>query len=114
MVASAWHARESQAAATSVLGRDTQPRCFQSRLSGRARQVRHGAMLGVAELVAALAAAGHALGADRRAAVTALVPAAAAAGLFRGKGGELMRAAVARCARGAVFARVGSAPWQGR
>ena len=107
MATSAWHACESRVAATSVLGRDAQPRWGQRRLSGRVRQVRHGAMLVVAELVAALAAAGHDLGADRRAAVTALVPAAAAAGLFRGKGGELMRAAVARCARNAVFARVG-------
>jgi len=84
VVASACHARESQAAATSVLGRDTQPRCFQSRLSGRARQVRHGAMLGVAELVAALAATGHALGADRPRGCSAARAASSCAPLWRG------------------------------
>lgn len=61
-----------------------------------ASQVRHGAVLGVAELVAALGAADHRLGVDKREAVAAVVPAVERAGLYRGKGGELMRCAVAR------------------
>ncbi|KAK9846640.1 hypothetical protein WJX81_008203 [Elliptochloris bilobata] len=59
-------------------------------------EVRHGAVLGVAELVAALASAGHALSAERLEAVAALVPAIERGRLFLGKGGELMRAAAAR------------------
>lgn len=55
-------------------------------------------MLGVAELVAALAAAGHALSAEQLGAVAGLVPAMERARLFLGKGGELMRGAAARCA----------------
>ena len=56
-------------------------------------------MLGVAELVAALASA-HALSAEQRAAVAGLVPAMERGRLFLGKGGELMRGAAARCAAG--------------
>ena len=61
-------------------------------------QVRHGAALGLAELVLALRLHGQALSPGRQAAVAAVVPAVEKARLYRGKGGELMRAAVCRWA----------------
>lgn len=59
-------------------------------------QVRHGAALGLGEVVLALHTSGHALDDDRQSAVAAMVPAIEKARLYRGKGGELMRAAVCR------------------
>ena len=59
-------------------------------------QARHGALLAVGELVLALHAAGKAVSGERLAAVAGLVPALRASRLYRGKGGELIRAAACR------------------
>lgn len=58
--------------------------------------MRHGAALGLGEIVLALHMQGHALSSDRQSAVAAVVPAVEKARLYRGKGGELMRSAVCR------------------
>jgi len=68
-------------------------------------EVRHGAALGLAELLPALAASGVVLSPERQAAVAELIPAIEKARLYRGKGGEIMRSAVCRLAEG--MARVG-------
>jgi len=69
------------------------PLCLNSIL-----EVRHGAALGVGELTLALYSQGQPLNGERQSAVAAVVPAIEKARLYRGKGGELMRGAVCRCA----------------
>ena len=61
-------------------------------------EVRHGAALGLGELTLALYSHGQPLDSGRQAAVAAVVPAIEKARLYRGKGGEMMRGAVCRCA----------------
>lgn len=55
--------------------------------------------MGIAELVLALAGSGTQMPEQAQRSVTALVPDILAAHLCRGKGGELMRFAICRCAR---------------
>uniref|UniRef100_A0A7S3QWP0 Tubulin-specific chaperone D n=1 Tax=Dunaliella tertiolecta TaxID=3047 RepID=A0A7S3QWP0_DUNTE len=66
-------------------------------------EVRHGAIVGVAELLPALKDAGMTLPDDLQAKVADLIPAIDKARLYRGKGGEVMREAVCKlvcaCAR---------------
>ncbi len=62
-------------------------------------QVRHGAVLGLAELLVALHRCGVALPPLAQASVAAVVPDVVAARLLLGKGGELMRDAACRRAR---------------
>ena len=59
-------------------------------------QVRHGAVLGLAELLVALHRCGVALPPLAQASVAAIVPDIVAARLLLGKGGELMRDAACR------------------
>ena len=59
-------------------------------------EVRHGAALGLGEVTLALHRHSQPLDGERQAAVAAVVPAIEKARLYRGKGGELMRAAVCR------------------
>lgn len=61
-------------------------------------QLRHGGVVGIAEVVLALAATGTQLPAEVQRSVAAVVPDILAAHLCRGKGGELMRFAICRCA----------------
>lgn len=58
--------------------------------------MRHGATLAVGELVLALHKCGYALPLDKQKVVAGVVPAIEKARLYRGKGGEIMRAAVSR------------------
>ncbi|XP_023729243.1 tubulin-folding cofactor D [Lactuca sativa] len=58
--------------------------------------MRHGATLAVGELVLALHNCGYALPLDKQKVVAGVVPAIEKARLYRGKGGEIMRAAVSR------------------
>ncbi|KAK1420140.1 hypothetical protein QVD17_21492 [Tagetes erecta] len=58
--------------------------------------MRHGATLAVGELVLALKNCGYTLPNDKQKAVASVVPAIEKARLYRGKGGEIMRAAVSR------------------
>ncbi|KAM1026785.1 hypothetical protein ACFX2A_040629 [Malus domestica] len=58
--------------------------------------MRHGATLAAGELVLALHKCGYALSADKQKRVAGVVPAIEKARLYRGKGGEIMRAAVSR------------------
>ncbi|KAK9056251.1 hypothetical protein SSX86_027347 [Deinandra increscens subsp. villosa] len=58
--------------------------------------MRHGATLAVGELVLALNNSGYTLPNDKQKAVAGVVPAIEKARLYRGKGGEIMRAAVSR------------------
>ncbi|XP_071718069.1 tubulin-folding cofactor D [Rutidosis leptorrhynchoides] len=58
--------------------------------------MRHGATLAVGELVLALNTCGYTLPIDKQKAVAGVVPAIEKARLYRGKGGEIMRAAVSR------------------
>ncbi|XP_076886463.1 tubulin-folding cofactor D-like [Bidens hawaiensis] len=58
--------------------------------------MRHGATLAVGELVLALNNCGYTLPNDKQKAVAGVVPAIEKARLYRGKGGEIMRAAVSR------------------
>lgn len=58
--------------------------------------MRHGATLAAGELVLALHKCNCALSADKQKQVAGLVPAIEKARLYRGKGGEIMRAAVSR------------------
>ncbi|KVH89203.1 Armadillo-like helical [Cynara cardunculus var. scolymus] len=58
--------------------------------------MRHGAVLAVGELVLALNKYGYALPKDKQKVVAGVVPAIEKARLYRGKGGEIMRAAVSR------------------
>ncbi|KAJ8450116.1 hypothetical protein Cgig2_033310 [Carnegiea gigantea] len=58
--------------------------------------MRHGATLAAGELVLALHECNCALSADKQKQVAGLVPAIEKARLYRGKGGEIMRAAVSR------------------
>ncbi|KAK9814241.1 hypothetical protein WJX72_002759 [[Myrmecia] bisecta] len=67
------------------------PLCLDSVL-----EVRHGAGLGLGEVMLALHRHGQALSPERQAAVAGVVPAIEKARLYRGKGGELMRSAVCR------------------
>ncbi|XP_057955692.1 tubulin-folding cofactor D isoform X2 [Malania oleifera] len=57
---------------------------------------RHGATLAAGELILALHQCGSVLSSDKQKAVAGVVPAIEKARLYRGKGGELMRAAVSR------------------
>ena len=59
-------------------------------------QVRHGAVLGLAELLVALCRCGVALPPLAQASVAEVVPDVVAARLLLGKGGELMRDAACR------------------
>ena len=68
-------------------------------MMSRRPQVRHGAVLGLAELLTALRRCGVALTPLARASVAAAVPDIVAARLLLGKGGELMRGAACRRAR---------------
>jgi F420-0:gamma-glutamyl ligase len=74
-----------------------------SELETRHPQVRHGALLGLAAVLPARAAAGSSasLGASlqtqEQRQLAGLVAAVEAARLLRGRGGELMRAALCRC-----------------
>ncbi|KAJ0758992.1 putative armadillo-like helical, tubulin-specific chaperone D, tubulin-folding cofactor D [Helianthus annuus] len=58
--------------------------------------MRHGATLAVGELVLALNNCGYTLPNDKQKGVAGVVPAIEKARLYRGKGGEIMRAAVSR------------------
>lgn len=58
--------------------------------------MRHGAVLAVGELVLALHKYGYALPKEKQKVVAGVVPAIEKARLYRGKGGEIMRAAVSR------------------
>ncbi|PWA61400.1 ARM repeat superfamily protein [Artemisia annua] len=58
--------------------------------------MRHGATLAVGELVLALNNCGYVLPKDKQKVVAGVVPAIEKARLYRGKGGEIMRAAVSR------------------
>ncbi|CAK9328524.1 unnamed protein product [Citrullus colocynthis] len=58
--------------------------------------MRHGATLAVGEVVLALHQCGHILPSDIQKRVAGIVPAIEKARLYRGKGGEIMRAAVSR------------------
>lgn len=58
--------------------------------------MRHGATLAAGELVLALHKCNYTLSADKQKQVAGLVPAIEKARLYRGKGGEIMRAAVSR------------------
>ncbi|MEW5298424.1 MAG: hypothetical protein WDW36_001548 [Sanguina aurantia] len=69
-------------------------------------EVRHGAVLGVSELLPALQRAGAVLTHERSAQLCALVPAVDKARLYRGKGGENMREAVSRFIEQAAVARL--------
>lgn len=60
-------------------------------------QVRHGAALGLGEVVVSLEACGTQLPAQEAQQVAGLVRAVERARLYRGKGGELMRGAISRC-----------------
>ena len=60
-------------------------------------QVLHGALLGTAELLLALQAASFRPEAPLLRRAAAVAPGLAAARLFRGRGGELLRAGVCRC-----------------
>ncbi|XP_022155729.1 tubulin-folding cofactor D [Momordica charantia] len=57
---------------------------------------RHGATLAVGEVVLSLHQCGHILSSDIQKRVASIVPAIEKARLYRGKGGEIMRAAVSR------------------
>lgn len=57
-------------------------------------EVRHGAIVAVAEMLPALASSGIALAPERQHAVADIIDAVDAARLYRGKGGELMRESV--------------------
>jgi len=57
---------------------------------------RHGAACALAAILRALHACGHTLPADVQSSVVGVVPAVEKARLYRGKGGEIMRAAVCR------------------
>lgn len=63
---------------------------------GVSLQLRHGAILGIAEVILALAAGGTPLLPPLQESLAAVVPDILAANICRGKGGELMRAAVCR------------------
>ena len=67
---------------------------------------RHGAVIGVAELLPALKDAGAELPAEVASKAAALVGDIEKARLYRGKGGELMRAAVCRLVGGSAEARL--------
>lgn len=58
--------------------------------------MRHGATLAAGELVLALLKSGYELSKDKQKLVAGVVPAIEKARLYRGKGGEIMRAAVSR------------------
>ncbi|KAH9627452.1 hypothetical protein KSS87_006143 [Heliosperma pusillum] len=58
--------------------------------------MRHGATLAAGEVVLALHTCGYSLSADKQKQVAGIVPAIEKARLYRGKGGEIMRAAVSR------------------
>nr|XP_043618972.1 tubulin-folding cofactor D [Erigeron canadensis] len=58
--------------------------------------MRHGATLALGELILALNNCGYALPEDKQKVVAGVVPAIEKARLYRGKGGEIMRAAVCR------------------
>ncbi|XP_023000016.1 tubulin-folding cofactor D isoform X1 [Cucurbita maxima] len=58
--------------------------------------MRHGATLAVGEVVLSLHQCGHILSSDIQKRVAGIVPAIEKARLYRGKGGEIMRAAVSR------------------
>ncbi|KAF9617172.1 hypothetical protein IFM89_034323 [Coptis chinensis] len=58
--------------------------------------MRHGATLAAGELVLALHKCDHTLSTDKQKSVAGIVPAIEKARLYRGKGGEIMRAAVSR------------------
>jgi hypothetical protein len=59
-------------------------------------EMRHGAMVAVAQLLPALAAGGEKLSSERQVLVAGVVPAVEQSRLLRGKGGELMREAVCK------------------
>jgi hypothetical protein len=67
---------------------------------------RHGAACALAAVVRALHACGHALPDDVQATVVAVVPAVEKARLYRGKGGEIMRAAVCRLVEAVAYVRL--------
>ncbi|MEW5308920.1 MAG: hypothetical protein WDW38_000840 [Sanguina aurantia] len=69
-------------------------------------EVRHGAVLGVSELLPALKQAGVVLTPECNAQLCALVPAVDKARLYRGKGGENMREAISRFIEQAAVARL--------
>ncbi|KAH1063695.1 hypothetical protein J1N35_028682 [Gossypium stocksii] len=67
---------------------------------------RHGATLAAGELVLALHQCGYDLPNDKQKQVSGIVPAIEKARLYRGKGGEIMRAAVSRFIECISFSRV--------
>lgn len=62
-------------------------------------QVRHGATLALAEVVLALHHIHESISDERLSSVAGIVPALEAGRLYRGKGGELMRACASRFVR---------------
>ncbi|XVF18437.1 hypothetical protein REPUB_Repub11eG0021500 [Reevesia pubescens] len=67
---------------------------------------RHGATLAVGELVLSLHQCGYDLPSDKQKEVSGIVPAIEKARLYRGKGGEIMRAAVSRFIESISFSRL--------
>ncbi|KAL4336004.1 hypothetical protein GQ457_07G015330 [Hibiscus cannabinus] len=67
---------------------------------------RHGATLAAGELVLALHLCGYDLPSDKQRQVSGIVPAIEKARLYRGKGGEIMRAAVSRFIECISFSRL--------
>ena len=59
-------------------------------------QVRHGSVLAAGEVLLALHQMSHQISAERLIRLAEVVPALEAGRLYRGKGGELMRAAASR------------------
>eukprot|EP00891_Asterochloris_glomerata_P000593 jgi/Astpho2/593/e_gw1.00013.148.1_t len=80
------------------------PRCLDPTL-----EVRHGAIVGLAEVMLALDQADLQLSQQHQQALAAVVPSIEKARLYRGKGGELMRAAV--CRQGTAHCVTGIGLW---
>ncbi|XP_057830679.2 tubulin-folding cofactor D isoform X2 [Cryptomeria japonica] len=68
--------------------------------------LRHGATLAIAEIVQALHDCSHQFSSDKQKAIAGIVPAIEKARLYRGKGGEIMRASVCKLIECTSVARI--------